>query len=410
MHATSRLSQFRRLHDRNFGLVWHVLGQAGLSGSTREDAAQEVWLTAFRRLDSLHGEGSERAWLCSIARKMAWRVHRDARRFDRRVQKLARQPEHGSPDLERSYAAATTVDSALAALPETQRQVLLLSQVHGMTAPEIAEGLDIPLNTVYSRLRLARQRLDAFADELSGLDDGDAATSSQLRRSWVLLVPRLAAKAGGVASAGAGKLAGLALGAMVGASALGIWVGVSPADPAPAAAEAAPTVAAIAPTQASAGTTRPAPSPAAAPPAPQSTTAETPTEPAAAKPTRLSRPLPKASPTPDKVSETPAPANATVELDAEARLLERAQRALNRGDAKTALAHVEEHRRRFERGLLADVRRGVHVRALCDLGRPEQARTAARELAQKNPDSAVGVAVADVCAPRDGSKSTNSSK
>jgi DNA-directed RNA polymerase specialized sigma24 family protein len=45
----------------------------------------------------------------------------------------------------------------LADLDENKREVFLLTELEGFTAPEIAEALEIPVNTVYSRLRTARE-------------------------------------------------------------------------------------------------------------------------------------------------------------------------------------------------------------------------------------------------------------
>jgi RNA polymerase sigma-70 factor (ECF subfamily) len=48
-------------------------------------------------------------------------------------------------------------------LDEKKREVLVLSELEELTAPEIAEALGINLNTVYSRLRLAREEFDRVA-------------------------------------------------------------------------------------------------------------------------------------------------------------------------------------------------------------------------------------------------------
>jgi RNA polymerase sigma-70 factor, ECF subfamily len=51
--------------------------------------------------------------------------------------------------------------AALAALSDEQREVFVLSRIEQMSAPEIVEVVDIPLNTVYSRLRAARLAFEA---------------------------------------------------------------------------------------------------------------------------------------------------------------------------------------------------------------------------------------------------------
>jgi RNA polymerase sigma-70 factor (ECF subfamily) len=49
------------------------------------------------------------------------------------------------------------LESVLAELDEPKREVFLMVEILEMTVPEVVQGLDIPLNTAYSRLRLARQ-------------------------------------------------------------------------------------------------------------------------------------------------------------------------------------------------------------------------------------------------------------
>ena len=54
---------------------------------------------------------------------------------------------------------------------DTKAQLAVMAELDGATAPEIAEALGIPLNTAYSRLRVARQR---FADAARRLRRGEA--------------------------------------------------------------------------------------------------------------------------------------------------------------------------------------------------------------------------------------------
>ena len=58
--------------------------------------------------------------------------------------------------------AVSIVHEFLSRLDEPQALVFFLADVEGMTAPEIAASLDIKVNTVYGRLRLARQQFEAF--------------------------------------------------------------------------------------------------------------------------------------------------------------------------------------------------------------------------------------------------------
>jgi RNA polymerase sigma-70 factor (ECF subfamily) len=63
--------------------------------------------------------------------------------------------------------AVALVNDFLGRIDESQAIVFYLADVEGMTAPEIATSLDVKLNTVYGRLRVARQRFEAFVEQWS---------------------------------------------------------------------------------------------------------------------------------------------------------------------------------------------------------------------------------------------------
>ncbi len=64
--------------------------------------------------------------------------------------------------------ALDLLDRALGAIDLDRRAVLVLHEIEQMTAPEIARTLDVPLNTVYSRLRIARVELEQELVRLRG--------------------------------------------------------------------------------------------------------------------------------------------------------------------------------------------------------------------------------------------------
>ncbi len=132
-----------------------------------DDATQDVFLVVHRRLQDFDGRTPLRSWLIGIARKVAAR-HRDrARRRSQRLELLddgtqlhdegSVGPHSGAIRVE----AAAFVESFLAGLPPKLRGVFQLCEVEGMSAPEVSDALGIPVNTVYSRLRLARERFEA---------------------------------------------------------------------------------------------------------------------------------------------------------------------------------------------------------------------------------------------------------
>jgi RNA polymerase sigma-70 factor (ECF subfamily) len=128
--------------------------------------AQEVFLRAYRGLGRFRGQSSFKTWLYQIATNTA-RTHAAKRRS--RPEEAVGSFGGGDPneapvavsaeDLEASVVLRDRLDRALAALPEEQRQAIVLRDVEGFDYKEIAEMLSIPIGTVESRIFRARQRL-----------------------------------------------------------------------------------------------------------------------------------------------------------------------------------------------------------------------------------------------------------
>jgi RNA polymerase sigma-70 factor (ECF subfamily) len=167
--AQARAKTFRALYESHVDFVWRNLRRLGVQECDAEDRTQEVFVVAHRRFDEFEDRGhGPRAWLFQIV----LRVASDARRHRRRHPE---QPDGGdasalaSIDAPQAEAIArrealSQLDAALQSIDPTRRVVLVLHEIEEMTAPEIAQMLGIPLNTVYSRLRVGRTELeDALA-------------------------------------------------------------------------------------------------------------------------------------------------------------------------------------------------------------------------------------------------------
>lgn len=161
----SRARAFRILYQEHVGFVWRNLRRLGVAERDIEDKAQEVFVVAHRRWESFEERGhGPRAWLFQIL----LRVASDARRHRRRHPV---DPDGGVAE-ERVFVdapqarqvanreALDVLDRALETIEVGRRAVLVLHEIEQMTAPEIARTLEIPLNTVYSRLRVARVELE----------------------------------------------------------------------------------------------------------------------------------------------------------------------------------------------------------------------------------------------------------
>jgi RNA polymerase sigma-70 factor, ECF subfamily len=151
--------RFEALVHTEVDFVWRVLRRVGLSRPDADDAVQQVFLVASRRLPELL-PGKERSFLYGTAVRIAANLRRGLRRRrERPEEELPVQSDAAEqPDelLERRRARAF-LDELLAQLPEELRRVLVLAEIEQLTLAAIAELEHIPPGTAASRLRRARE-------------------------------------------------------------------------------------------------------------------------------------------------------------------------------------------------------------------------------------------------------------
>lgn len=160
MEGATRAADFRVLFEGELTFVVRALRRLGVREADLPDVAQELFLTVFERLHEHDPSTPARRWLFAFCV-----------RFSANYRRLAR---HRATDLDEQRFVGQAVDGetrdlvnrALDALDFDRRVALVLHDLEGLTAPEIAEMIDVPLNTVYSRIRLARE---GFRAELARL-------------------------------------------------------------------------------------------------------------------------------------------------------------------------------------------------------------------------------------------------
>ena len=159
------------LYEAHSGFVWRVVRRFGIEDAAIEDVVHEVFIVARRKLPMFEGRSSLATWLFGIARGVCANERRRRERSRRRLELVPRPEPTASPeDAMGREDTRALVRAFLDSLPEAQRRVFELADIEGCSGPEIAEMLDAPLNSVYSRLRLARKRFHAFLDERGRLD------------------------------------------------------------------------------------------------------------------------------------------------------------------------------------------------------------------------------------------------
>ena len=166
--ANDARAQMALLYAKHADFVVRVARQFGAPAGELEDIVHDVFLVVHRRLDEYRSErGTMRAWLYGICRNVVYHHLRSRTRAEQRLQRLpVPEPRPGPDDeLARSHALAA-VQGFLDGLDEGRRMVFALIDIEGMPAPEVAQALGLNLNTVYSRLRLARQQFEAYIRRL----------------------------------------------------------------------------------------------------------------------------------------------------------------------------------------------------------------------------------------------------
>ena len=160
---------FDAIYRDHVEYVWTTLRRLGVWPADLEDVAHEVFVTIHRRRDDFDATRPMRPWIFGIALRAASRYRRTTRRRREvsgdHLTELADHARGAAGELEHRDARRI-VFGALDRLNDEQRAVFVLHELEGKSVPEISSELDVPLNTVYSRLRLARGRFAAAASRL----------------------------------------------------------------------------------------------------------------------------------------------------------------------------------------------------------------------------------------------------
>lgn len=153
---------FEHAYATHHDFVRRTLRSLGVSDAAADDLTQDVFMVVHRRLPDFDHAAPVKAWIFGIARNLARKYHE--RRPPSAPLSVARDAvvdDCHDPDAALARRqAARVVESFLGSLDENKRVVFVLAELEGMTAPEVAASAGIKLNTVYSRLRVARALFD----------------------------------------------------------------------------------------------------------------------------------------------------------------------------------------------------------------------------------------------------------
>ncbi|MBN2573905.1 MAG: RNA polymerase sigma factor [Deltaproteobacteria bacterium] len=153
-------TRLERMFNDHHAIVWRALRRRGLAPDAAADATQETFLLAAGRLPDIRPE-SERAFLIQTALRMAHTLSRKVVRWE--LDEDMDKRLSGLRDADERRADIQLCDLALARVNPELAEVFVLYELEGLSSPEIAALLEIPLGSVASRLRRAREQFRAAA-------------------------------------------------------------------------------------------------------------------------------------------------------------------------------------------------------------------------------------------------------
>lgn len=150
---------FDELYERHVGRVYAICLRLMSDPAAAAEATQDVFVRAWRRIDSFRGDSGFGTWLHRLAVNLALDRQRSVRRETARTRTL--EPADlglrggRDPDVGRRL----DVERAIARLPERARAAIVLYAVEGYTYEEVAEAMDVAIGTVKAHIHRGRRLL-----------------------------------------------------------------------------------------------------------------------------------------------------------------------------------------------------------------------------------------------------------
>jgi len=160
------LPPFSKIYAQYFNFVWSSARRLGVEPAAIDDLVQEIFIVIHARVETLERPEALRSWIYGVVRRTVSTYHRTRRARGAIGLTAAAEEEivsYAPTPLEQTEQNADLVllQTLLAELDEPKREVFSLVELEELTVPEVADALEIPLNTAYSRLRAARQAFEA---------------------------------------------------------------------------------------------------------------------------------------------------------------------------------------------------------------------------------------------------------
>ncbi len=160
----------RTLYRRHGGAVFTVARSVTGNRELADEVVQQTFTKAWQAAARFDPAKPIAPWLYAIARRTAIDVLRHERRPTTGGHAAETDPGVPGPSFDRTWEIHE-VRTAIDDLPPEEREVVRLSHLIGLSHPEIAERLGIPIGTVKSRSARAHRRLAAALRHLSQSND-----------------------------------------------------------------------------------------------------------------------------------------------------------------------------------------------------------------------------------------------
>jgi RNA polymerase sigma-70 factor (ECF subfamily) len=153
----------RAIFDEHFTYVWRSLRRLGVPEADVDDALQEVFVVVHRKLAEFESRSRMTTWLFGICFRVASEYARRAHtRHEQASDELPEAPDLAASPEERYQGeeARARLDEVLDQLDPEKRAVFVLYEIDELSAEQIAATVGVPVGTVYSRLKAARQEFE----------------------------------------------------------------------------------------------------------------------------------------------------------------------------------------------------------------------------------------------------------
>lgn len=168
---TAPTENFREFFAEHHAFVWRSARRLGAPEHGIDDVVQDVFLAVHSQFDRFEGRSAIKSWLFGITHNTVKMHRRREARRRRRAEAAGHQVvAQRRADATERHAAIDLLDRLIRKLDPDKRTVFVLIELEDVEPKEVARSLGISVNTVHSRLRLARKRLHAEVRRLRAVE------------------------------------------------------------------------------------------------------------------------------------------------------------------------------------------------------------------------------------------------